>query len=355
VGGATNPYLTLLNYGLLPSKLNGMPLGTITNTSTPNSDLRPSEATELEIGTEIHTLHSRLNFDIAWYDKNSKNEIVPAPASITSGYQGAVLNIGKIRNRGIEFLISGVPVKTKNFTWNTSVNAAMNDNTVLALAAGQPSLLVASSRTGGGFTANIVGKAADQVEAFDYLRDANGTIQVDAAGIPKQGPLKAYGSAFGKWTGGFNNEFTFGKIDLSFLIDGKFGGKVFAGSEYYAYQFGLSKATLPGRDVGFGPGNATTAQTYYGTLGSNVTNQFVQNASFIKFRQLTLGYNFSGSMFNNVIQSANISFFGRNLFYLMKKTTDIDPEASYGTLSQGLELGGVLPTRVYGLSLNVKF
>ena len=355
VGGATNPYLTLLNYGLLPSQLNGMPLGTITNTSTPNSDLRPSEATELEIGTEIHTLHSRLNFDIAWYDKNSKNEIVPAPASITSGYQGAVLNIGKIRNRGIEFLISGVPVKTKNFTWNTSVNAAMNDNTVLALAAGQPSLLVASSRTGGGFTANIVGKAADQVEAFDYLRDANGTIQVDAAGIPKQGALKPYGSAFGKWTGGFNNEFCFGKINLSFLIDGKFGGKIYAGSEYYAYQFGLSKATLPGRDVGFGPGNATTAQTYYGTLGSNVTNQFVQNASFIKFRQVTLGYNFSGSMFNNVIQSANISFFGRNLFYLMKKTTDIDPESSYGTYSQGLELGGVLPTRVYGLSLNVKF
>ncbi len=170
-----------------------------------------------------------------------------------------------------------------------------------------------------------------------------------------QGALKAYGSAFGKWSGGFNNTFNFGNINLSFLIDGKFGGKVFAGSEYYAYEDGLSKATLPGRETGFGPNNATSAENYYSVLGNNVSSIFVQNASFIKFRQVTLGYNFPASMFNNVIQGATLSLVGRNLFYIMKKTTDIDPEASYGTLSQGLELGGVLPTRIYGLNLNVKF
>jgi len=356
VGGATGPYLTLLNYGLLPVQLNGMPLGTITNTSTPNSDLKPSEATELEIGTEIHTLNNRLNFDVTWYNKTSKNEIVPAPASITSGYQGAVLNIGKIRNRGVEVLISGEPVKMNKFSWTTSFNAAYNENTVLALAAGQSELGVATSRTDLGFTQDIVGKAADQVVAFDYKYDASGKPVVDpATGIPVQGALKPYGSAYGKWSAGFNNNFNFGRINLSFLIDGKFGGKVFAGSEYYAYEDGLTKSTLPGRETGFGPNNITSAQNYYTTLGNNVSGQFVQDASFIKFRQVTLGYNFPGSMFNNVIQGATISLVGRNLFYLMKKTTDIDPEASYGTLSQGLELGGVLPTRIYGLSLNVKF
>ena len=355
VGAATSPYQTLLNYGLLPSQLNGMPLGTITNTSTPNSDLRPSEATELEIGTEIHTLKNRLNFDVTWYNKNSKNEILPAPASITSGYQGAVLNIGKIRNRGVEALVSGVPVRLKNFTWTTSINGAYNDNTVLALAAGQSSLLSATSRTGIASIVDVVGKAADQVQAFDYLRDASGQIKVDANGVPMQGALKTYGSAYGKWTAGFNNEFNFGHINFSFLIDGKFGGKVFAGSEYYAFEDGLTKSTLPGRETGFGPGNATTAENYYTQLGNNVSGLFVQNASFIKFRQVTLGYNFPASMFNNAIQGITVSLVGRNLFYIMKKTTDIDPEASYGPQSQGLELGGVLPTRVYGLNLNVKF
>jgi TonB-linked SusC/RagA family outer membrane protein len=356
VGGDTRPYQTLLNYGLSSVQLNGMPLGIITNTSTPNDKLKPSDATELEIGTELHTLHNRLSFDITWYNKLSKNEIVDAPASITSGYEGAVVNLGELRNKGLEILVSGIPVKMKDFTWTTSVNAAYNENTVVALANGQSSIPVAYSRTGNGFTADIVGLPADQVQAFDYKYDANGKIVVDpATGIPVQGALKSYGSAYGKWTGGFNNDFKFGHINLSFLIDGKFGGKVFAGSEYYAYEAGLSKATLPGRETGFGPGNVTSAETYYTTLGNNVSGIFVQNSSFIKFRQVLLGYNFPGSMFGNVIQSATLSLVGRNLFYLMKKTTDIDPESSYGTQSQGLELGSVLPTRVYGLNLNVKF
>jgi TonB-linked SusC/RagA family outer membrane protein len=358
VGGDTKPYQTLLNYGLSSTSLNGMPLGIITNTSTPNDALKPSEASEIEIGTEIHTLNSRLNFDVTWYNKLSKNEIVPAPASIASGYQGAVLNIGKLRNKGWEVLVTGIPVKMKGFSWTTSLNGSYNANTVLALAAGQSSLLAASARSGLASIVDIVGKAADQVQAFDYKYDANGKVVVDpATGIPVQGALKTYGSAYGKWSGGFNNEFNYGHINLTFLIDGKFGGKVFSGTEYQAYEYGLTKSTLPGRETGF-PNNTptpTTAQNYYTQLGNNVSGLFVQNASFIKFRQITLGYNFPASMFNNAIQGINVSLVGRNLFYFMKKTTDIDPEASYGTQSQGLELGGVLPTRVYGLSLNVKF
>lgn len=355
-GGAPTPYQTLLNYGLSSVQLNGMPLGTITNTSTPNSSLKPSDASELEIGTELRTLNSRLNFDITWYNKLSKNEILPAPASITSGYQGAVLNIGELRNKGWEVLVTGVPVKMKDFTWTSSLNFAYNANTVISLAAGQSSLPVAFSRTGVGFTADIVGRAANQVQAFDYKRDASGNAVVDpATGIPELGALKNYGPAVGPWSGGWNNDFRYQNFELSFLIDTKLGGKIFAGDEYYAYINGLSKATLPGRETGFGPNGVTTAENYYTTLANNYSGQFVQNASFIKFRQFTLGYNFPASMFNNKIQGINLSLVGRNLFYLMKKTTDIDPESSYGTISQGLQLGDQLPTRTFGLSLNVKF
>lgn len=355
VGGDATPYQTLLNYGLGSTQLNGMPLGTITNNSTPNSSLKPSDASELEIGTEIHTFNSRLNFDVSWYNKISKNEILQAPASITSGYYGAVLNIGKLRNRGWEFLVDATPVKSKNFTWITSVNGSYNDNKVLELAAGQSSFLVATARSGLATTVDIVGKAADQVQAFDYKRDASGNIVTDPnTGVPVQGALKLYGSAIGPWAAGFNNSFTFGHINLAFLIDGKFGGHVFSGTEYQAFEYGLTKSTLPGRETGFDNGK-TTAEDYYTQLGNNVSGLFVQNASFIKFRQLTLGYNFPASMFHNVIQGITINAVARNLFYIMKKTTDIDPESTYGYASQGLELGSVLPTRIYGLSLDVKF
>jgi hypothetical protein len=98
------------------------------------------------------------------------------------------------------------------------------------------------------------------------------------------------------------------------------------------------------------------ASTYYGTLANNVSKMFVLDASFIKLRQLTLGYTFSSGMFNNKIQGLTVSLVARNLLTLMKKTDNIDPESSYSAnaLAQGLELGGVPPVRTFGLNLNVK-
>jgi hypothetical protein len=158
---------------------------------------------------------------------------------------------------------------------------------------------------------------------------------------------------------GWNNEFSIKNFTLGFLIDGKFGGKVFSATDYYGYFFGLHKGTLPGRETNnFNPdpsGTPTTAQAYYTELGGNASKLFVYDADFIKFRQFTLGYTMPAKWFNNKIKGASISLVGRNLFILMKKTDNIDPEPSYSGYAQGLELGGVPPVRSYGVNLNVKF
>ncbi|MCS3735508.1 SusC/RagA family TonB-linked outer membrane protein [Mucilaginibacter dorajii] len=349
VGQATLPYQTQLAYGFNSASLNGNQLGIISNLSIPNSGLVASIATELEIGTELRLFKDRLSLDVTWYNKNSKDEIVNAPASVTSGYGGAILNYGQLRNRGVEALIGGYPVKLKDFSWNTSLNGSINNNTVVSLAAGQTSVPVSTSRSGVGFTQNIVGKPIDQIMAFDYKRDATGAIVKDASGVPVQGDLKSYGSAYGKWTAGFTNTFTYKRLNFSFLIDGKFGGKIFSATDYYGYVLGLHQATLVNRDA---LGNQASA--YYGTLANNVSSLFVQDASFIKFRQATLGYSFPGKMFNNVIKGATLSLVGRNLFYIHKKTDNIDPESTYSLNAAGLELGGVPPTRTFGLNLSVK-
>jgi len=350
VGQATTPYQTQLAYTFSGNPINGYPVGLISNSSVPNSSLVASLATELEIGTEMRFFKDRLSLDFTWYDKESKDEIINAPASIASGYNGAYLNVGKLQNRGIEVLISGTPFKTKDFHWITTLNAAMNNNKVIALAAGQTTLPVAESRSGNGFTEDIVGLPVDQVMAFDYQRDANGKIVTDASGVPVQGDLKAYGSAIGKWSGGLTNEFGYKRFTLSFLIDTKLGGKIFSGTDYYAYQLGLDKATLVNRtELG------QNAASYYTNLSNNVSSMFVLNDSFIKFRQLTFGYNFPTNLFNGAIKTMNLSLVGRNLFYLMKKTDNIDPESDYSQNATGIELGGVPPTRTYGLNLNVKF
>jgi TonB-linked SusC/RagA family outer membrane protein len=349
VGQATTPFQTQLYYNLRSETINGNSLGNIVNSSIPNSGLRASSASELEIGTEMRFFGDRLSFDFTWYNKRSKDEILPVPASTTTGYSGAVLNIGRLQNRGIETLISGVILRNKDFNWTSSVNASYNDNKVLTLAPGTSSQLLATSRSNVGFLQNLEGKAVAQVMAYDYKYDASGNIVKDVNGIPERGELKPYGSAYNKWTAGWNNEFSYKGINLSFLIDGKWGGKIFSATDYYGYVFGLHQATLENRDA-----LGINAANYYSTFANNVSKQFVQDASFIKFRQVIIGYNFPGKLFNNKIKGLNLSFVGRNLFILMKKTDNIDPESSYNATIPGMELGGVPPVRTYGLNLSVK-
>lgn len=354
VGQATDPYQTVLNYGIDARTVNGYPIGTIINTAIPNSELKPSEATEIEVGTELGFFDNRVRLDLTWYNKKSTNEIVKAPASITSGYTSVVLNIGELKNTGLEMLLTTSPVKKQDFQWVSSLNGSVNNNEVVKLAEGQKSLAVGESRSGNGFTQHIVGEAAHQIMAFDYLRDADGQIVVNANGVPQRGDLKSFGSAYHKWTAGWNNEFSFKQFSMSFLIDGKFGGKIFSATDYYGYQFGLHKATLVGRDETFGENNASS-QRYYGDFSNNVSSTFVHDASFIKFRQFTLGYTIPGQVLNNAVKSVTVSFVARNLFILMKKTDNIDPESNFSNYAPGLELGGVPPVRTYGFNLNVKF
>lgn len=352
VGQAADPYQTQLSYTLNSASLNGLPIGAILNPAVPNSGLVASKASELEIGTELKFFNSRLGLDVTWYNKESKDEILSAPASITSGYVGAVLNIGKLRNRGVEALVTGKIISDKHFTWTSSLNGSVNNSKVISLADGLASLSLGTSRSGNGFVQDIPGMAANQIMAFDYKYDAAGKVVLDANGVPDRGDLKAWGPAYHKWIAGWNNEFTYKKFSLSFLIDGKFGGKIFSATDYYGYVFGLHKATLVNREGKFGSANLDAA-TYYTTFANNISKTFVQDASFIKFRQLMFSYSFT-KLFG-FVKGGSIGIVGRNLFYIMKKTDNIDPEANYNAAATGLELGGLPPVRSIGLNLNVKF
>ncbi|HVF96172.1 MAG TPA: hypothetical protein VM871_02560, partial [Flavisolibacter sp.] len=248
----------------------------------------------------------------------------------------------------------GSPLRTRSFSWNSSLNGSVNDNKVISLAAGQAELGLGVSRTGAGFTKNIVGLPSAQVMAYDYRYDAAGKIMLTNTGLPDRGLLVPLGSAYHKWIAGWNNEFVYKRINLSFLIDGKWGGKIFSATDFYGYLFGLHKGTLENREGRFGNANNIEAATYYSTLGANVSKLFVYDASFIKFRQLTLGYSLPASLFGNKIQGINISLVARNLFILSRHTDNIDPEGNYSPFAQGLELGGVPPVRTFGVNLNVK-
>lgn len=353
VGQATTAFQTALNYDLLPVTAGSYALGTIVGQNVPNRFLKPSTASELEIGYELRLFNGKLAVDMAWYNKQSKNEIVNTPISSTTGYVDAALNIGQLRNSGVEALITVTPMKTKSgLTWQSAINGTWNENKVIALSPQSNSFTWAIGRRNTAFVQHIVGLPAGQVVAYDYARDAQGQPIVNPnTGLPEPATsLTPMGSAYHNWIVGWNNDISYKNAYISFLIDGKFGGKIFSETEAAAFLSGKSKRTLEGREEVFG--NDQTAMQYYTAL-NRISSLFVQDASFIRFRQLIIGYNFPQSMFNNRIKGLGISLVGRNLFTLMRRTRNIDPESAYSGEAVGLEMGLLPPQRTFGFNLKL--
>jgi TonB-linked SusC/RagA family outer membrane protein len=363
-------YQSNLYYGFSGSA-NGFPLGQITNSNVPNRNLLPNKLKEFEAGLDLRFFEGRIGLDVAYFNRKSTGEPLNVTTSITSGYSGATLNVGSVESKGIELLLTATPVKTNNFSWNMSFNYTNNNNRVVSLTPELTAIQSAVSRSLNAFIRQIPGERVSQVSAFDFKRDASGSIIYDANGKPMQGDLKNYGTSAAPIYGGLNNELKYKSFNLSFLIDYKFGNKLFSATNYYAYIYGLHKNTLVGREegvVGVGvneagqPNNVkVSAQDYYGGNGDGVaqriSSQFVYNAGFVKLRQVTLGYTLPTRILGKLpIQSVTVSLVARNLLILKKWTPNIDPESSYSNspLTAGLELAGVPPMRSYGFNLNIK-
>ena len=370
----TSPYQTKLTYALNDFNVQGQSMGYISNSSVPNALLKPVKISEKEIGANASFFKNRLGFDFAVYEKKTTDDIVQVSTSQTSGFGSAYKNIGEIRNRGFELMIFGVPVATKDFTWNTSFNLAYNNSKVLYLGDGVKSLSIdgASSRSGNATIRNIVGDSYGEIVGYRYKTDAKGNRVYNSDGLPvRSDDVEVLGSGVYKWTGGFHNDFSYKNFTLSFLLDFKLGAKLFSGTNYSLYSAGLQKNTLQGREGGMSVtgvdenGNSFSksgidAQTYWKWISDqNITEEFVYDASFLKLRELSFGYNFPKSFLASkvpFVKSLSVSLVGRNLWTIIKHTPNIDPESAYNNSNgQGLELNGYPATRNVGFNLNVKF
>ena len=374
-GGADEAYQLALTYQIFGQGHLGQPLGRISNSSLPNANLVPFSKKETEVGLDARMFNNRLTFDVAYYTNESSRLIVGVASSFTSGFQTAEANLGVIENKGFEFLIGGRPIVTENFTWNTSINGSYNSSEVVSTNADESEIQVGQPRTFSVEIKQIVGERFGTIKGRSFERDAQGRIvyDIDSDGVPlarEAADREILGEGIPPLTLGWTNTLTYKDWSLNFLIDGKFGGQIYSGTNAIAYGNGLHKATLEGRESGLtvtgvdaATGNEFTAtvapenlQTYYGRI-NDFAEPFVEDADYIKFRQLALGYSVPSRFLENTfLQSVNVQFTAQNLFYLMRSVDNIDPEAAYNAgNAQGLEYFGVPPTRTYGFNLNVKF
>jgi TonB-linked SusC/RagA family outer membrane protein len=389
VGLATiEPYASNLTYSFTDATHLGRPLATFSsalsnNGNIPNPTLQPALSSEIEFGADVRFLDNRVSLDVTYYSQTTTDDILQATISRTTGFGTTSVNIGKLKNRGIEILVGGTPVKGA-LTWDVSLNLARNKNKVVSLIEGITELVQEEPRSRNAFIKHIEGHPFGMITGKRQLLSPEGEPVFLDDGRPVAAPkLEPIGNGIADWTGGFNNAFTYKGINLGFLIDFKIGGDILSSTNMRLTDWGLHQQSLIGRDGEApltvegvvqngedGDGNPIyepftktltpqEARDYWNSVqgeANPIPSMFMYDASFVKFRQLTLGYSLPRTWLTKTpFQTVSVSFVGRNLFILHKNIDNIDPESSYSTNAgaQGFEYFAMPSTRSYGFNVRI--
>lgn len=398
VSNAPGAYKNSLNYTVLPS-FNGSSVVNIKNAAAPNRNLTYQSKTGIEFGVDLAFFKNRLRADFTVYREDIDDQTIDLPSSATSGYEFLAVNAGKLRNEGVEVLLSGSPIKTDNFTWEVTANFTKNKNEVLSLHPDIDVYTISEARWAGAAIVAQVGGEFGSIIGRDFLRTDSGEVIHGANGLPEfTSEKQTLGKGIPDWTAGLNNRFTYKGLTLQFLLDIKKGMDVYSMTNSVAAVKGLLDVTTQGRDAfnaalanaeaadpnfdinswvptdGFvsqGVVNTGTAdnpvytanttpvnpQTYWTRVFDNTPAPFIYDASYVKLRELSLGYEFPQKVIRAMkISSLNLSVFGRNLLTFTNNLPNIDPESMYTAGNgQGFEYGSLPSRQSYGLNLKVTF
>lgn len=344
--------------------------------SIANSSLKPEITTGLELGADMRFFRGKVGLDFTYYEQTTRNQILGVEISKASGYDRRILNAGEITNKGIELTLSGTPIKLDNgFAWNVSLNYARNRNKVVELAEGLTTYILASQR---GMTSEArVGQPYGTFYGVAFERAPDGQIVYGSNGLPTLQPTQQIiGNIQPDWTGGMLNTFTYKGITLTALVDVRMGGDIFdegTGTGRWTGQYaetalgreegvigkGVQKITAADGSVSYEPNTVivTANQMYRYNNPRNYHEAAIFDASYVKLRELSVGYNIPSSLIKKLhLQSAKLSLVGRNVWMIFKNTPHVDPEFdSKGGNAQGFGYGELPSSRSIGVNLNLSF
>ncbi len=339
----------------------------------PNPNIFPEKVNSFEVGMDLKFFNNKVGLEIAYYSRHTRNQIVNLPTPPASGYKYKVINAGDVQNSGIEFVLSGNPVKTSNFSWDVAVNFNHNVNKVNELTPDFKRYLLqddAASRA-----VRIVadvGRPMGDIYGRDFAYDTQGRLLVhDTTGLPYRSTNKntLLGNYQPQFTLGFVNNISYKNFSLGFVIDWRQGGKIFSQSQAYMHAAGNAEATLANRTGGlivngvYSNGTPNTipinAQTYWSSVAGAepVASLFIYDASNVRLRELTMTYNFPLSIVGKLpINRLSLGLVGRNLWIISSHIPGIDPESTFTTTNaQGYENGTYPSYRSMGFNLNIGF
>ena len=366
--GGDFPSLGLYNGGVV-ADYSGAP--GLNPSQIPNPNLKWEQTNQVDIGLSTSMFKSRINLNVNLYRKRTENNLIGVPLPFTTGFPSVNKNVGQIENKGIDFELNTVNVRSKNFEWNTSFNFGYLKNKVLSLPtnkdeAGRDNLVISGAQRA------IVGFSRNTFYMIKYIgvNPTTGDAEwLNKDGKPTTTPVAAdrqiVGSAIPKFTGGFTNSFRFRDFDFSAFFNFAYGSKVLiSGLEFTENintgSFNKSTRLLdywkkPG-DKTFAPNLASpTAQTF----NQSSTLQ-LQDGSYARLKTLTFGYKLPKSATERIkfISSARFYVLAQNLFIIQNKNfrgPDAEVSANGGGLTQGESFFALPQARSFTAGVNISF
>jgi TonB-linked SusC/RagA family outer membrane protein len=344
-----------------------------------NTKLKPEISQEYEAGLELGLFGRRLSLDMSVYNKLTKNQIIALSLEPASGATQQTVNLGSVRNKGIELMLSAIPIQTDNFEWgvNVNFNKIINKVEALGLEGGSGNILLNSSYNTK--LRAVVGKPLGAIYSPDVERDPNGNTLVNPVnGLPLLSANETYrGSINPDWTMGLGTYVSYKGFKLSANGDYRQGGVFYSYTARLNYFTGNAWNTqyndrepwiVPNSVVKVSEGvyaentspiSRADVFTYYGATPS-YENNHVLPRTFFKLRNVSLNYTVPKSFFAKMpIRGANVGIFGRNLLLWTPRANHfVDPEANtFGTGLKNLygEFASGPSTATYGVQLNLSF
>lgn len=305
--------------------------------SDPN--LKNERINEFEVGLETGFFKNRLGLEVTYFDKKTKNGIIPSVALAPStGFNSTSVNSASMENKGIEVLLNAKPIVTENFSWDLTFNYSRIRNKVL-------SIYKDLNQVGNGFTFIFVGQPYGVIYGTRYARNAAGKLLTDNGGLPfaadEQGIV---GDINPDWMAGIVNNFKYKQFSMSFSFDMKKGGDIQNNVDGYGYFYGTPKITedrgprvVDGVNATTGQPNtvSVSGQAYYQRANS-VLESVIQDGTYVKLRNVSLGYNVKPDWLKKTpFKSLGIQLTGRNLWIYAPHFTGGDPEVSSFGSSNG--------------------
>lgn len=358
------PYLALLASS--NAVIDGSTVTGFNSLNIANPDLQWERSIEINPGIDFGLFNNVITGSLDYYERESDQLLLYNPISSTTGFNNALINIGKVENKGFEVELRSRNISSENFRWSSTFIASKNENTLLDFADADGQIQSVDAKRAaewinqvGQPISSFYGWVTDREIPTEYLKNAWHPIGAQAQdvyvrdlngdGLIDDDDKTILGSPYPDLVWSFGNDFKFGNVDFSFLFQGSHGAEVRNMGDQYIFNHFNSGQDF---DSSITPDQQFIKQKIF-------TDSIIQDASYIALRNINLGYTFDDDTISQFgIAKARVYLAGQNLMYLKADGyTGFNPESINNTSSTtyGYQRAGSPVFSTVSLGVNLEF